>query len=292
MSGTVRGSGWPFRLRLLAVPIATAAGLVVLAVLPVFAQSPLPDGGTARAGGSGIVSAHFVAPTSRYRHGVLGDAIEAGGLSVRDAAGRTHVYMLREDSVFEDITPRLADLDGDGGAEAIVVRSYLSRGAALAVFGLRDGELVRIAETSPIGQPARWLNPAGIADFTGDGRPEIAIVKTPHIGGRLEIWSLRADRLSRIAALEGFSNHVIGSRALGLSAVADVDGDGVQDLILPDASRQKLVAVSVAGGRARTIGSIELPGAVVSGLSASGQSVAAGLAGGRRVSVRLADFRS
>lgn len=255
------------------------------------AQTRLPDGGTARAGGSGVVQAWYVAPTTRYRHGVLGDATEAGGLAVRDASGKQHVFMLPESSVFEDITPRLADLNGDGGAEVIVVRSYLSRGAALAVFGMRGGELVRIAETAPIGRSARWLNPAGIADFTGDGRLEVAIVKTPHIGGRLEFWRLRGNGLSRVGALDGFSNHVIGSRSLGLSAIVDVDGDGIRDLVLPDAARTSLVAVSLAGGRARVIGRVGLPAPVTGNLSASGQRVSAGLAGGRRASVALADFR-
>jgi hypothetical protein len=256
------------------------------------AQSPLPGGGTARAGGSGVVEARYVAPTPRYGHGVLGDAIEAGGIAVRDASGKRHVYMLPEDSVFEDITPRLADLDGDGGAEVIVVLSYLARGSALAVFGMRGGEFVRIAETAPIGRPARWLNPAAIADFTGNGRPEIAIVKTPHIGGRLEFWSLRGNSLSRVAALDGFSNHVIGSRVLGLAAVGDVDGDGVRDLILPDTHRQALVAVSLAGGKARILGKAALPAQVVGTVSVSGERVSAGLAGGQRATVAFAELRN
>ncbi len=256
------------------------------------AEAPLPGGGTARAGGSGVVEARYVAPTTRYAHGVLGDAIEAGGLAVKDASGRRHVFLLPEDSVFEDITPRLADLDGDGGAEVVVVRSYLSRGSALAVFGMRGGELVRIAETAPIGRPARWLNPAAIADFTGDGRPEIAVVRTPHIGGRLEFWRLAGGGLSRVGSLEGVSNHVIGSRTLGLAASGDVDGDGIADLVLPDARRTALLAVGLAGGRARIVGRAGVPAPVVGPVSISGQRVSAGLADGRSVRVGFADFRN
>ena len=278
--------------------LAPAAALVVLlaGAATVYAQAAhaqarLPDGGTARATGSGVVEARYVAPTDRYSHGVLGDAIEAGGLAVRDAAGRRHVLMLSEGSVFEDITPRLADLDGDGGAEVIAVRSYLARGSALAVFGMRGGAFVHIAETAPIGRPGRWLNPAAIADFTGDGRLEVAIVRTPHIGGRLEFWRLRGGGLSRLAALDGFSNHVIGSRTLGLAAVGDVDGDGVADLVLPDARRTALVAVGLSGGRARIIGRAAMPAPVVGTVSISGQRVSAGLAGGQRGAVSFAAFR-
>lgn len=273
--------------------LAPVAALVVLlaGAATVYAQARLPDGGTARAGGSGVVEAHYVAPTARYAHGVLGDAIEAGGLAVRDAAGRRHVLMLSGDSVFEDITPRLADLDGDGGAEVIAVRSYLARGSALAVYGMRGDAFVPIAETAPIGRPGRWLNPAAIADVTGDGRLEVAIVRTPHIGGRLEVWRLRAGGLSRLAALDGFSNHVIGSRNLGLAAVGDVDGDGVADLVLPDARRTALVAVTLAGGRARIIGRAAMPAPVVGTVSISGERVSAGLAGGQRGTVSFAAFR-
>lgn len=258
---------------------------------PAAAQTGLPDGGTARATGSGIVQARYIGPTTRYAHGVLGDAIEAGGLEVRDAAGMRHTVMLPDDAVFEDITPRLADLDGDGAAEAVVVVSYRDRGAALAVYGLRGGGLARLAETAPIGRANRWLNPAAIADFTGDGRAEIAIVRTPHIGGRLELYSFRSGSLKRLAALEGFSNHVIGSRVLDLAEVADVDGDGIADLVLPDQARTALVAVSFSGGRARVLGRATVPSPVVGPVTRSGSSVATRLADGRSYSVPLEALR-
>lgn len=258
---------------------------------PLAAQTGLPDGGTARASGSGIVQARYIAPTTRYAHGVLGDAIEAGGLEARDAAGRRHILMLPDTAVFEDITPRLADLDGDGAAEVVVVLSYRDRGAALAVYGLRGGEFVRLAETEPIGQSNRWLNPAAIADFTGDGQSEIAIVRTPHIGGRLELYAYRSGSLRRLAAMEGFSNHVIGSRVLNLAVAADVDGDGISDLVLPDRARTALVAVSFSADRTRIVGRVAVPSPVAGPVTRSGSSVTARLADGRRFSVPLAALR-
>jgi hypothetical protein len=130
-----------------------------------------------------IRSALFVGPTVRYRHGILGDAIEAGVLAVEREDGGKILFKLGEESVFEDLTPRLYDIDGDSKDEVVVVRSYLDRGAALSIFGLRDGALVHIAEADPIGRPHRWLNPIGAADFNGDGQVELAAVITPHIGG-------------------------------------------------------------------------------------------------------------
>jgi hypothetical protein len=53
---------------------------------------------------------------------------------------------------------------------------------------------------------------------------------------------------SKIAETRDTSNHAIGSRALGLSAVADFDGDGVADLAIPSFNRRAIRLVSFRGG--------------------------------------------
>lgn len=222
----------------------------------------IPDGAIATASGTGLVCAWYSEPTVRYPHGVLGDRVEAGALEAVDAAGRHHTVRLDQQSVFEDLTPRLADLDGNGAAEVVTIRSKRNAGAAVAVHGLRDGRLVEIAATLPIGSPNRWLNIAGIADLTGDGQLDIALVKTPHIGGRLEVWTLRDGSLARVGSADGFSNHVIGSTDLGLSAIADADGDGVVDLALPDAWRTSWRIVSVRDGLIRDLARIAVSGRI------------------------------
>lgn len=230
------------------------------------ARGGIPDGTIASASGNGVVEAWYANPTARYDHGILGDQIEGGSLVVVDSAGRRYEIVLGEDQVFEDLTPRIADLDGDGSNDVITIRSNLSSGAAIAIYGFRGDALVEIASIPPIGRTHRWLNIAGIADFNGDGRLDIALVKTPHIGGTLEIWTMRNASLQRLAAAGGFSNHAIGSTELGMAAVADFDGDGIADIAVPNADRTTLRIVTLTNGSINDIAVLPLGGPVTTAI--------------------------
>lgn len=156
--------------------------------------------------------------TPEYGHAILGDTPEWTAVSIvngpaatqgadglpgvtRIAAGRGHI--------FEDIAPRLADIDADGRPDIVVVQSSFRYGARLLVYSAVP-EPRLLAATSFIGQPNRWLAPAGIADFDGDGRVEIAYVDRPHLRKDLVFVRLEGDRLEETRRMPGLTNHRIG----------------------------------------------------------------------------------
>jgi hypothetical protein len=209
--------------------------------------SPM-EGSFVAVGDKDIARAWLAQPTGRYPHGVFGDEVEAGTLVVETAAGAQHAYRLDDGSVFEDVSPRLADLDADGRDEVWTMRSDFFAGARLEAYGLQDGKLVRQFAADPIGLGFRWLNPIGVADFDGDGVREAAYVQTPHIGGIVTIVRASGERLVRVARLSGYSNHAMGSPALDLSTVADFNGDGSAEMIVPVDGRRQLAVLALKGG--------------------------------------------
>ncbi|MEM1044614.1 MAG: hypothetical protein AAGL24_00630 [Pseudomonadota bacterium] len=236
------------------------------------APNGLPDGLVGRAAKDGdLAAAWYEGPTKRYGHAILGDAVEAGILKVRSRAGKTYTLVLPETEVFEDRTPRLVDLDGNGTIEVVTIRASVTQGAAVTVYGLAGDTLSEVATTPFIGRANRWLNIAGIADFAGNGRHMIAFVRTPHIGGTLYFYDLASGTLRQRGALYGFSNHQIGAREMRLSAIADVDDDGRPELALPSDNRRSLKIVKLGSTGPKVLADIALPGRIDKAIAVRGR---------------------
>jgi hypothetical protein len=189
-----------------------------------------------------IVSASYAEPTPRYQHGVFGETEEWGALAFGLSDDQRMILRLPETRVFEDIAPRLADVDGDGAPEMIVVETDLSLGARLAIYD----EAGFVAATPFIGQTHRWLAPIGVADLDGDGSVELAYIDRPHLARLLRVWRFQDGTLVEVAQAEGLTNHRLGDPAIG-GGLRDC-GAG-PEMITANARWSRLVASRLVGGR-------------------------------------------
>ncbi|MEM8539664.1 MAG: hypothetical protein AAGF25_01810 [Pseudomonadota bacterium] len=180
-------------------------------------EGALPDGFISAARDGDIRKAWYARPTERYAHAVLGDAIEGGSLVVELNDGTQKEFVLPENQVFEDITPRIHDLNFSGTNEVVTIRSSQTGGAAVVVYGLVDGELAEVAASSENGLRNRWLNIVGVLPQKSSSSSSIYFIRTPHINGRLNRLEVGRDGSKDVDLRQNdFSNHVIGSRVLDL----------------------------------------------------------------------------
>ncbi|NOD63694.1 MULTISPECIES: VCBS repeat-containing protein [unclassified Ruegeria] len=197
-----------------------------------------------------IKAAKFTEPTTRYAHGVLGDAVEYGALELRvqitGSNPKTVTVRLPKDRVFEDLSPRLIDIDADGTFEAIVVESQDQQGAQLAIYNASG---TKIAATPHIGTRFRWLAPIGAADLDGDGHIEIAYIDRPHLAKTLRVWRYKDNALTEIASISGLTNHKIGEDFI--SGGVGTCGDR-PELIVASADWSRIVSVSYDNGWTKT----------------------------------------
>lgn len=200
-----------------------AAALVAALVFasPAFGRCVTGDG-------DWITRACYDTPKSDdlYRHDILGRTPEWSrlvvmlgpkGRAVREGAALA--FPAPRHRLYEDTEPRLADLDGDGRPEILVVETDHRRGARLVALFL-DG---RSAATPFIGTPRRWLAPVGVADLDGDGQAEIAWVEAPHRDKVLKVARLEANMIRVVAEAPGLTNHRIGDDFIQ-GGIATCDG--------------------------------------------------------------------
>jgi hypothetical protein len=151
----------------------------------------------------------------RYRHGVLGDAVEATRVLWLERHGLEILRALElpPPFVFEDIAPRPVALPGRPGATGLLTVQSGPDGGRLALLSAdraRPAQLQLEALGDTVGGFHRWLSP------TTDGL-QLAAVHTPHIGGVLHVYRQDGAQLPRRRLMADVSTHAIGSRDTDLA---------------------------------------------------------------------------
>ena len=208
--------------------------------------------------------------TERYRHGALGDKVEASSLTVIDVAANALAvrvrYVVRPPAVIEDLIPIIAPIGEGTRAALVMVKSVVRQGSSVLVLGWRDGGLDTLAEGPALGQSNRWVHVIGAADVTGDRVPELIAVNTPHIAGVLVAYERRATSLVPVAKALGYASHALGSRNEDQAVLADLSGNGRLEVILPRQSRDVLAGLALSNGRWEEQWALQLAGPVQSNL--------------------------
>jgi hypothetical protein len=169
--------------------------------------------------------------------------------------GIFYEYNLPGDYVYEDIRPRLYDVDGDHELEVITIRTNVSKGAGIAIYKIEDGALVEYAHVPEIGAAYRWLNIAAIHDLDNDGIVELVWIETPHIGGTLMVAKIKSGTLQVLAEKAQYSNHKIGDRNLCLSVLTEQSNKKV--LYVPNQRRNKIVGFTFENNEFQAIDEID-----------------------------------
>ena len=188
------------------------------------------------------LDARYIGPTDRYPHAVLGDALEWTRLELRQG-GQLRRFDLPDNLVFEDLEPRVVDLDFDGEAEVITIESDQHKGARLAIYDWSG----RISATPHIGTRFRWLAPIGAIDMDGDGAIEIGFIDRPHLRKTLVIYRYSDKKLTPWAELSGLTNHRIGDDFI----VGGVRSCDQPEMLAVSADWSRIIAVSFENGALR-----------------------------------------
>jgi len=204
-------------------------------------------------GEGGVDAVVLSDPSDRRPHGALGDRLEAASVTVLQVrAGSLAVrgkYAAPAPAVVEDVGVLTAPILPRTRPVVLLARSTPEHGTALLGLALREGRLLPVAESPPAGEGNRWIHAVAVADLYRADGAEVVAVRAPHSGGMLTAYRLRGTSLVPIAEATGYGSHALGSRNLEQASVADLDGNGRPEVVLPRQSRETVAGLELQGER-------------------------------------------
>ena len=242
--------------------------------------------GTGETGFSALLDARFVrgvggtlaflsAPTERYDHGVLGDAIEADSITLLRPGEEENLeagtIFPASGGVFEQVAPLWFGVPGVDNGLLAVTESTPELGARISVYSL-DGSLV--AAGPYIGEPYKWRHLLAAGPFGPNGEIELVDTLTPHIGGTIEFYQpdLESSSLDIVATQTGYTSHRINTRNMDTARAGDLDGDGRWELLVPNDAYTELGAIRHETGGATVAWTLPADGTIVTNLASATDS--------------------
>jgi len=220
----------------------------------------------------------FYAGATDWPHGcILGDCIEGSRLlivRIHPQLGMIDVFAdinLPEGDVFEGISPMFLPDD-----TVIATVSNRERGSVLVNY---DTDGTEISDSPAMGWDG-WRHQLFFNDF---GTPEnpynfMVDVRGPHAKKFLQFYDLELSPFWALRArLDPYNSQGQGTRVLDTSVSADLNGDGINEALVPDEFRENIASVQLKSDEfgnwfAEEIWRLDLPGTMSSNLAAVGNS--------------------
>lgn len=195
--------------------------------------------------------------TSKYPHAILGDAIESTGFEVYSGNKLVGKHELSNNRVYETLRATVADIVPENpGKEIILTSSNELNGSRVELYK-QTGDL--LGASVSIGQGYRWLHILGAATFDNSSINYLAMVKTPHIGGKLELLTWNGESLVAAANYTYVSTHRIGSKNLNMAMLINADTSIGAEIILPTIDFRSLIFIKYTENRLVEINRFDLP---------------------------------
>ncbi len=180
-------------------------------------------------------------PTSRHSYSALGDDLESTALVVVTVGSNevSPIYTSGE-AVIESLAPVLADINGDGVDEVSLTVSDDTNSWSVVVSTTGEGELAR---SQPTDRLLGWRYIFAVGPLGPNGQTQLAEMLYPSGQGSLSFLQRQGQNLNVVASLRGYRSHEFGSRNLEQALAADVDRDGLIEVIAPTFDRQHIAGI-------------------------------------------------